>query len=115
MNGAAIYDIENQECLSSVPICKTSFQGILDTEQKTNLRGGYILTQNNQLSGIITVSPTLLLQTYLKTSDLTLIHSNLEQIDVVFFVAIFLISWGGNSTLLYILAGLVKPTKGEVY
>ena len=81
MNGAAIYDIENQECLSTVPICKTSFQGILDTEQKTNLRGGYILTQNNQLSGIITVSPTLLLQTYLKTSDLTLIHSNLDQKD----------------------------------
>ena len=69
MNGAAIYDIENQKCLSTVPICKTSFQGILDTEQKTNLRGGYILTQNNQL------------QTYLKTSDLTLIHSNLEQKD----------------------------------
>ena len=81
MNGAAIYDIENQKCLSTVPICKTSFQRILDTEQKTNLRGGYILTQNNHLNGIITVSPTLLLQTYLKTSDLTLIHSNLEQKD----------------------------------
>ena len=81
MNGAAIYDIENQKCLSTVPICKTSFQRILDTEQKANLRGGYILTQNNQLNGIITVSPTLLLQTYLKTSDLTLIHSNLEQKD----------------------------------
>lgn len=49
MNGAAIYDIENQECLSTVPICKTSFQGILDTEQKTNLRGGYILTQNKSI------------------------------------------------------------------
>lgn len=81
MNGAAIYDIDNQKCLSTVPICKTSFQRILDTEQKTNLRGGYILTQNNHLNGIITVSPTLLLQTYLKTSDLTLIHSNLEQKD----------------------------------
>ena len=81
MNGAAIYDIENQECLSTVPICKTSFHRILDTEQKANIRGGYILTQNNQLNGIITVSPTLLLQTYLKTSDLTLIHSNLELKD----------------------------------
>lgn len=47
MNGAAIYDIENQECLSTVPICKTSFHRILDTEQKANIRGGYILTQNN--------------------------------------------------------------------
>ena len=81
MNGAAIYDIENQKCLSTVPICKTSFHRILDTEQKANIRGGYILTQNNQLNGIITVSPTLLLQTYLKTSDLTLIHSNLELKD----------------------------------
>ena len=82
MNGAAIYDIENQECLSTVPICKTSFQGILDTERKNELtRWIYPNTKQSIKWDVLPLPPTLLLQTYLKTSDLTLIHSNLEQKD----------------------------------
>lgn len=78
MNGAAIYDLKNQKCLSSVPVCTSSFHNILSAENKANLKGGYILSADNTLKGFICTTPTQRLYTYLNSYDFPLISSNLS-------------------------------------
>ena len=78
MNGAAIYDLKGQKCLSSVPVCTSSFHNILAAENKADIKGGYILSADDTFKGFICTTPTQKFYTYLNSYDFPLISSNLS-------------------------------------
>lgn len=78
MNGAAIYDLKDQKCLSSVPVCTSSFHNILAAENKADIKGGYILSADDTFKGFICTTPTQKFYTYLNSYDFPFISSNLS-------------------------------------